>query len=179
MGLLDKLFGKADERVEPPVRPEPVVVEPTPSGIYATCDGELMHMADLPDPLFAAGAMGVAVGVKPTRGVVYAPVSGTITLMTGTLHALGIRSDEGIDILIHVGVDTVNMKGDGFHGYVEQGQHVVAGESLMTMDLAKISDAGYSDVVILVVINSDEYTTITPVPAGPVAAGTQVMTVEG
>ncbi len=179
MGLLDKLFGKVDARVEPPARPEPVAVEPSPSGIYATCDGELMHMPDLPDPVFASGAMGVAVGIKPAHGVVHAPVSGTITLMTGTLHALGIRSDEGVDILIHVGVDTVNMKGDGFHGFVEQGQHVVAGESLMTMDLDRIAEAGYSDVVILVVINSDEYASVIPAPAGPVVAGAQVMTVEG
>lgn len=178
MGILDKLFGKAASRAQAPAKPDAIAVEADPTGVYAPCDGELVHMADLPDPVFASGAMGVAVGVKPSRGTVYSPVSGTITVTTGTLHALGVRSDAGIDILIHVGVDTVNMKGEGFYGFVEQGQHVAAGEPLMVADLPKIAEAGYDDTVIVVVINTDEYASVTPATTGPVTAGEQVMAVE-
>ena len=177
MGLLDVLFGKVEGVSEEPTRPPAAHVDETAGGLYASCSGTLMHMADVPDPVFASGAMGMAVGIKPSEGIVYAPASGVMTIITGTLHALGLRADDGMQILIHVGVDTVNMKGDGFHCFVEKGQHVRAGEALMTMDLDKIAEAGYSDVTITVVTNTDDYAAVTPVAPGEVSAGSLVMTV--
>ena len=176
MGLLDKLFGKVERRVVVD-RPDPLDIQAAPHVVCAPASGQLMAMADIPDPVFACGAMGPAVGIKPDAGVVYAPVSGTVTLTTGTLHALGLRSDNGVEILIHMGVDTVNMKGDGFTGFVEKGQRVSAGEALLVMDLEKVAAAGYSDVVITVVTNADDFAPVIPVEAGPVCAGAQVMTV--
>lgn len=175
MGLLELLFGKVEEAPRMPTRPSAVAVDKVEGGVYATCPGTLMRMEDLPDPVFASGAMGVAVGVKPSEGVVYAPVSGYVTIVTGTLHALGLSADEGTQVLIHVGVDTVNMKGDGFCCFVEKGQHVWAGEALMTMDLDKIAKAGYSDVTITVVTNSDDYASVASAAPGEVAAGSLVM----
>ena len=177
MGLLELLFGKVEEAPRMLTRPSAVAVDKVEGGVYATCPGTLMRMEDLPDPVFASGAMGVAVGVKPSEGVVYAPVSGYVTIVTGTLHALGLSADDGTQVLIHVGVDTVNMKGDGFCCFVEKGQHVWAGEALMTMDLDKIAKAGYSDVTITVVTNSDDYASVTLAAPGEVAAGSLVMRV--
>jgi glucose-specific phosphotransferase system IIA component len=175
MGLLELLFGKVEEPPRAPTRPSSVEVDKVEGGVYAACAGTLMRMEDLPDPVFASGAMGMAVGVKPSEGVVYAPVSGYVTIVTGTLHALGLTADDGIQVLIHVGVDTVNMKGDGFCCFVKKGQHVRAGEALMTMDLDKIAEAGYSDVTITVVTNSDDYASVVQAAPGGVAAGSLVM----
>ena len=161
MGLLELLFGKVEEPPRAPTRPSAVEVDKVEGGVYAACAGTLMRMEDLPDPVFASGAMGMAVGVKPSEGVVYAPVSGYVTIVTGTLHALG--------------VDTVNKKVGGFCCFVKKGQHVRAGEALMTMDLDKIAEAGYSDVTITVVTNSDDYASVVQAAPGGVAAGSLVM----
>lgn len=177
MGLLEVLFGKAEGMEPEVVRPAALAVSGAPDEVLAICSGELMNMADIPDPVFAAGAMGMAVGIKPTDGTAYAPVSGVVTLITGTLHAVGLTTDDGISILIHLGVDTVNMKGEGFHGFVEKGQRVRAGEPLMTMDLDKIAAAGYSDVAITVITNSDAFAEVVPAAAGHVNAGSCVMRV--
>ena len=177
MGILDMLFGKPDEMPAAPPRPEALRIAVSPAGVYAPASGELAAMADIPDPVFASGAMGPAVGIAPSEGVIYAPVSGTITVTTGTLHAVGLRSDAGIEILIHVGVDTVNMKGDGFTGFVEQGQSVAAGEPLMVVDLEKVAQAGYSDMVIVAVTNASAFARFETVAAGSVSAGEQIMDV--
>ena len=175
MGLLELLFGKVEREPQAPARPARVSVEKAPLAVHAVCSGTLVPMEELPDPVFASGALGPAVGIEPTEGVIYAPVTGTVTVTTNTLHALGLRSDDGIDILIHAGVDTVNLRGDGFYGFVTDGQHVTAGEPLMTMDLDKIAAAGYSDVAITVVINADEFAGAEVVSSGQVAAGERVM----
>ena len=120
MGLFEALFGKAEGLEPEVVRPASLAVSGAPDEVLAICSGELMSMADIPDPVFAAGAMGMAVGIKPADGTIYAPVSGVITLTTGTLHAVGLTADDGVSILIHLGVDTVNMNGDGFVDYVKE-----------------------------------------------------------
>ena len=177
MGLLDKLFGVPEQQAPLPERPAPRRVPTTPTGVYAPCDGRLVGMANLPDRVIATGALGPAVGVVPAEGMVFAPVSGTVTMTTATLHALGLVSDGGIEVLIHAGVDTVNLKGRGFCGFVAQGQHVEAGEPLMTMDLDVVAAAGYSDVVITVVTNAHAFAAVTCAPEGEVRAGDQVMSV--
>lgn len=174
MGFFDKFKKKA---AAPAPKPQAVHIEEQADKVYAPANGTGVAMADLPDPVFAGGAMGQAYGVNPSEGVVYAPVSGEITVTTPTLHALGLLSDDGIEILIHVGVDTVEMKGDGFTGFVEKGQHVVAGEPLMTFDRDKIAKAGHPDVVITVVTNGDDYTSVTPIDAKPISAGEPIITV--
>lgn len=175
MGLMDLLFGPVEAPEPKPDRPETIRVEPAAGTVYATSSGQLITMEDLPDPVFAAGVMGPCVGIKPREGVVYAPVGGVVTLTTNTLHALGLRSDDGIEVLIHVGVDTVNMRGDGFYGFVAEGQRVVAGEPLVVMNLDKIAAAGYSDVVISVVTNSDDFPDPMIALPGRVEAGQTVM----
>ncbi len=172
MGLFDKF-----KKPAAPAKPAAVTVEAVPTAIYAPTPGAGEAMADLPDPVFASGAMGKAYGIVPSEGVVYAPVTGTISATTPTLHALGLASDDGIEVLIHVGVDTVNLKGDGFTSFVKQGDHVVAGEPLMTFDIAKIKKAGYATDVITVITNTDEFKSVEPVEPAEVAAGAKIFDV--
>lgn len=177
MGLLDALFGKVEHEEEStPDLPASVEVGETAGVVYAPCTGELIPMERIPDPVFASGAMGPAVGIKPAHNVLYAPVTGEITVLPNTLHAIGLHSDEGIDVLIHAGVDTVNLRGACFSGFVHNGQHVKAGEPLMTMDLGQIETAGYSDVVIVVVLNAADFASVIPTVQTEVVAGRELLT---
>ena len=157
MGLLELLFGEGEGVPETPERPAALELHPQPLSIYAPVTGTTMPMADIPDPIFASGAMGHVVGIKPQDSTVYAPLTGTITVSSGTLHAVGLRSDDGMEVLIHLGVDTVSMLGEGFVGYMSQGERVSAGDALITMDLDRIAAAGHSDVVIMALTNSAEF----------------------
>jgi len=174
MGFFDKLFGKKEAPAA--ARPDSITTEYADNVVVAPTPGELVAMADIPDPVFAGGAMGVATGIKPSKGIVYAPVSGVVTAtMPGSLHAVGLASDSGVEVLIHVGVDTVEMKGDGFAGFVEKGEHVTAGQPLITFDTAKIAAAGHSDCVITVVLNGDDYASVEPVEPGAIEAGKPII----
>ena len=110
-------------------------------------------------------------------GEVYAPLDGEITQAPDTLHALGLAGDGGVEVLLHVGVDTVEMKGDGFFSYVKLGDHVRRGQKLLTMDLDKIKAAGHPAVVITVVTNSDDYANIDLVAQGAVNPGDDLLKV--
>ncbi len=167
MGLFDVFKKKAAPAK--PAKPAKLDVTAAPGTVLAVANGKLMNMEDIPDPVFASGAMGKAVGIKPAEGVVYAPVSGTIT--AGMPHAQGLVSEDGTEVLIHVGIDTVNMKGDGFTVFTEKGQQVQAGEPLLTFDLDKVAKAGYSDVIITVITNTDDFKSVDPVEPGDVKAG--------
>lgn len=171
MSFLDR-FKKAKS-----ARPASLSVTASATEVLAPVSGEGVAMASLPDSLFAGGAMGTAYGVEPTEGIIYAPVSGTVTATTATLHAMGLCSDAGVEVLIHVGVDTVNMKGDGFAGFVEKGQRVAAGEPLMSFDRAKIRQAGYPDTVIVVITNTDDLARVEPVAPAHVSAGEKIFEV--
>lgn len=125
--------------------------------VSATAKGAVVPMRQIPDQTFASGMLGTCVGIDPTEGKVYSPCNGTVSFVADTLHAIGIKSDNGVDLLIHVGIDTVNLKGEYFSTKVKAGQHVSRGEALMKMDLQKIQLAGYSTMVITVVTESESY----------------------
>ena len=101
--------------------------------------------------------MGRGIGINPTEGVIVAPYDGEISFVTDTKHAVGITSSDGMELLIHVGVDTVAMAGDGFECFVQMGQKVKAGERLITFDREKIKQAGHPDCVAVLLSNSAEY----------------------
>lgn len=125
---------------------EEVTVDGTAKKLYAPIQGTIVPRNEIPDDTFAAGVLGDGVGIDPEEGVVVAPFDGEISSVTDTKHAIGITGPADMEVLIHVGVDTVNMKGDGFELLVEEGQKVKAGQKLMTFDIAKIKAAGYSPV---------------------------------
>ncbi|MBQ6469503.1 MAG: PTS glucose transporter subunit IIA [Lachnospiraceae bacterium] len=123
--------------------------------------GNVIPYTQLPDPLFAQGTMGIGVGVEPEEGVVYAPCDGEITSVADSRHAIGIEGPEEMDILIHVGVDTVEMKGDGFKPFVEEGDKVTKGQKILEFDREKIKAAGHPDTVVFLLTNSDDYENVT------------------
>jgi len=122
--------------------------------VRSPMDGTLVPLAGVSDPVFSGGAMGTGVAVEPTSGTVYAPVSGTVIVTMDSGHAYGIRTDEGVEVLVHVGIDTVNLKGEGFDAKVSQGAVVKAGDVLAEADLDAIKAAGYSTTTILVITNT-------------------------
>ena len=146
----------------------PVAAVGTEVIVRSPMDGTLVAIADVPDPVFASGAMGAGIGVEPTSGTVYSPVTGTIIVTMGTGHAYGIRTDEGVEVLVHVGIDTVNMKGEGFEPKVAQGDHVNAGDVLVEVDLAKIAEAGYSTTTVVIITNTATQKEVAPASAATV-----------
>ena len=150
---------KEEAKEEAPAVEEPVVlpavVRCAAGEMLQPAKGEVIAMEDIPDETFSAGILGEGIGVKPEEGVVYAPFDGTVTSVFDTKHAITLEKN-GMEVLIHVGVDTVNMKGDGFDAFVKEGDEVKAGQKLLTFSKEKIKEAGYSDVVVMLLTNSDD-----------------------
>ena len=139
-------------------------IECVPGTVYAPVSGKVIPSEEIPDETFAAGVLGQGVGIEPSEGVIAAPVDGEITTVAETKHAVGLSTPDGMELLIHVGVDTVAMNGDGFAAFVQEGQKVKAGERLLTFDRAKIAAAKHPDVVVVLVTNSDDYENLTIQP---------------
>ncbi len=154
-----------------------VTVDGTAKKLYAPIQGTIVPRNEIPDDTFAAGVLGDGVGIDPEEGVVVAPFDGEISSVTDTKHAIGITGPADVEVLIHVGVDTVNMKGDGFELLVEEGQKVKAGQKLMTFDIAKIKAAGYSPVAAVLLTNSDDYPDFKVVKTGKTKRLEEVFTV--
>ncbi len=136
-------------------------VQRAPGTVLAPVSGKAIPSEEIPDETFAAGVLGRGVGIEPSEGVIVAPFDGEISTVADTKHAVGVSSPDGMEVLIHVGVDTVAMNGDGFTALVEEGQKVKAGQKLLTFDRAKIAAAKHPDVVVLLVTNSDDYENLT------------------
>jgi len=128
--------------------------------ISAPVEGEVFPLSTASDDVFSSGALGKGVVIKPSEGKVFSPVSGNISTLFPTKHAIGIISDSGAEILIHIGIDTVDLNGKYFESFVAQGDHVDLGTELVDFDIAKIQKAGYSTETMVVVTNSDKYETI-------------------
>lgn len=147
-----------------------------PAIIGAPTTGEFVTMKEIPDKVFSQGMMGICCGVNPEEGKVYAPVNGKISMVADTLHAVGIEAD-GLEILIHVGLDTVDMNGDGFTKMVREQQAVKKGDLLLTMDLDKIRAAGHPATVIMVITNSGDYASVEEKGSDRVKAGASLLCV--
>lgn len=159
--ILGKIMEKAPETTAqssaPAVKVNVPSIQCQPGVVYAPTAGNVIPSAEIPDATFAAGVLGQGVGIQPNEGVVVAPFDGEISSVAETYHAVGITSPDGIELLIHVGVDTVAMNGDGFQCFVQEGQKVKAGDMLIAFDRAKIAAAKHPDVVVVLVTNSDDY----------------------
>lgn len=125
--------------------------------LAAPVKGTLVALSDVPDEVFASGTMGQGIAIEPEENVVKSPVAGTVSLVYPTGHAIGITSDKGAEILIHIGIDTVNLKGKHFKALIEQGQKVTVGTPLVEFDYQAIQAAGYAPTVMMIVTNSDQY----------------------
>lgn len=175
MGLFDK-FKKKEAPVVPAV-PANIETAAGPDVLCAPVAGKAVKMCDVPDPVFSGEVLGRGCAVWPEDDVVYAPVSGTVTVTMG--HAVGIGSNSGVEVLVHVGVDTVNLAGKGFTGYVKQGDEVVAGQPILKMDRSVIAAAGYKDCVVLAVSNTADFASVDMAvdPESAVDAGAVVVKV--
>ena len=145
MGLFDKLFGKKEEI--------------NPNFIYAPMAGETVELTKVPDPTFAEGLLGQGIAIQPTDGKVYAPVNGTVDTMFDTGHAVSLVSDNGIEILIHLGLETVGLNGAPFQVKCQNGQKVKKGDLLFIADLEAIKAAGLPTITPVLICNSDDYPT--------------------
>lgn len=146
--------------------------------IYAPIQGNVIPRESIPDETFASGVLGDGVGIEPETGEVAAPFDGEIASVTETRHAVGISGPGGMEVLIHVGVDTVKMNGDGFTLLVNEGQKVKAGQKLMTFDIGKIKAAGYSTTSAVLLTNSDDYKSCTVVKTGSTKQMEKIISVD-
>lgn len=168
MGFFDK-FKK-------PSVPEALSVSAPAGTLLAPVSGTVMPLSEVPDPVFSSGAMGAGCGIKPSGEVVYSPVDGTLTVAGApNFHAIALSTDDGAEILIHVGVDTVEMHGDGFNVFATKGSKVKAGEPILSFSKKKIAAAGHSDAVIMAVTNSDDLSKVELTASGDVDAGAPVI----
>ena len=165
MGFFDFLKKKED------VQQVPV----WPAILGAECKGTVVPMENIPDEVFSQGILGQCIGIDPAEGKVFAPVDGEITQAPDSGHALGLMSTGGIEVLIHVGVDTVDMNGDGFTPRVKEGDKVKKGQLLLEMDLDKIAAAKHPAVVITVITNTDEFASVEGVASGTVEPGADLL----
>ncbi|GEN95871.1 PTS sugar transporter subunit IIA [Pediococcus ethanolidurans] len=122
--------------------------------IYAPVNGEVIDLSEVSDPVFAQKAMGDGLGVKPSDGHIVSPVAGTVSMVASTKHALGLTMANGLEVLIHMGVDTVDLKGAPFTVNVKPGDIVNGGDSVATIDLDQVRDAKLDDVIIVVFTNT-------------------------
>lgn len=146
--------------------------------VDASCEGSVIPMSDIPDNVFSEGMMGQCFTIEPVNGKVVSPANGTITAVFPSKHAIGILTDEGLELLLHIGIDTVNMNGEGFNCHVRQGQAVKKGELLVEVELEKVKKAGYPTMIIHVVCNSNDFQTIQLTNEKNVQAGQTVLTIE-
>lgn len=146
--------------------------------VLAPVTGSVIALADVPDKVFASGAMGSGIGIVPEEDAVYSPVSGTVQAVMKTGHAYGIKTDDGVEVLVHIGIDTVQMKGDGFEAAVTRGQRIEAGGLLATIDRAKILAAGYDSTTLMVVTNTRDLTAVVPLPGTHLTRGAAALDVE-
>lgn len=154
---------------------ETVFAEPV---VYAPVAGTVVAREDIPDETFAAGILGDGVGIEPEKGEVVAPFDGVISSTTDTFHAVGISGPVDMELLIHVGVNTVEMKGEGFTLHVKEGDRVKKGQKLITFDIAKIKAAGHPATTAVLVTNSEDYDAFTIEAVQKVAAGAKLITVK-
>lgn len=173
--VISWFFGLPKEEQQPeavaaPEQPVPEAVTALQEGavsIVSPLTGEAVPLSETGDPAFAAEALGKGIAVKPSEGKVFAPCDATVSAVMG--HAVGLTCNNGAELLIHVGIDTVNLDGKHYTGHVEEGQHVKAGDLLLEFDIAAIENEGYKTITPVIVTNSDDYADIARV-TGTVAA---------
>ncbi len=146
--------------------------------VASPLDGTAVGLDTVPDPVFAGGVMGPGVAVEPTGDTVYAPGAGTVVAAQPTGHAFGLQLDNGVEVLIHVGIDTVNLKGEGFDVKVKNGDRVETGTPLVTFNRAVIEKAGYPLITPVIVLNGDAFDTVDPVKLGPVSHGEPLLDIQ-
>ena len=146
--------------------------------LLAPVAGDAIKLTDVKDPVFASESMGQGAAIEPTGEDVFAPAAGTVALVFPTKHAIGLHTDGGADILIHIGMDTVQLEGKYFDSFVKQGETVTAGQKLMHFDKAAIQAAGYSVTTPIIITNTTSYSSVSGLSNQPVAVGDDLITLK-
>ena len=185
---LTYLFGYEDEE---PVAGKPSAVEKETAALaneattaflseetlVSPLSGNVVALENVNDPVFSSGAMGKGLAVKPSEGVVYAPADADVTIAFETGHAYGLKTASGAEILIHIGIDTVSMNGNGFEKLVAAGDKVKAGTPIAKFDVAKIAEAGLDDTTMIIVTNTADFAEVSPLAEGTIAHGADFLKV--
>ncbi|HEQ1120918.1 TPA: PTS beta-glucoside transporter subunit IIBCA [Streptococcus pyogenes] len=150
---------------------QPALAEET---LYSPLNGTVVDLAAVSDPVFSSGAMGQGLAIKPEDNTLYSPVDGKVEIVFETGHAYAITSSQGAEVLLHIGIDTVSMAGDGFESLVAVGQAVKKGDLLGHFDPSKIAEAGLDDTTMMIVTNSADYQSVDILAQGHVLIGDQV-----
>lgn len=146
--------------------------------VNAPVAGHVIALDETGDPVFASRALGEGVGIQPSASEVVAPVSGVLQTVAETGHAFGIKTDDGVEVLVHVGIDTVKMNGEGFTVKVKANDRVNAGDPLVSVDFAKVKEAGYSTTTLMTVLNTAALASVTPKTGIDVKAGDEVIDIQ-
>ncbi len=149
MGLFGNLFGGKGKQEE-----QAGGSGCKPKTIYSPMAGTAIPLADVEDPVFSQGMMGLGVGIIPSEGKLFAPTDGTVAAVFPTGHAVGMETKDGMELLLHIGIDTVELKGKGFKAVVQQGAKVKAGDLLVEFEPDVIKEAGYKDTTMVLVSNA-------------------------
>lgn len=144
-------------------------------GIGAPAAGKLVSIKEVSDPTFSEEVLGKGAAIIPADGKFYAPVDGTISTVFPTGHAAAITSSEGVEILIHIGLDTVKLEGKYFTIHAEEGQEIKKGDLILEADLDQIKAEGYDIITPVIICNSDEYSEIQMVEPGDVTQGDDIL----
>lgn len=147
--------------------------------LVSPLDGELLPLSEVKDEVFSSGAMGEGVAIEPSQGVLHAPDDGRVVMTFPTGHAIGMKTKDGAEILMHIGMDTVNLQGKGFETLVDKGDEVKAGDELVNFDIDEIHSAGYIVTTPIVVTNSKDYEKVSVVRQGEVKVGQEILDLEG
>ncbi|HEM6189702.1 TPA: PTS glucose transporter subunit IIA [Streptococcus suis] len=145
--------------------------------LVSPLSGDVVALENVNDPVFSSGAMGKGLAVKPTEGVVYAPANAEVTIAFETGHAYGLKTASGAEILIHIGIDTVSMNGNGFEKLVAAGDKVAAGTPIAKFDAAKIAEAGLDDTTMIIVTNTADFSEVSPLAEGTISHGADFLKV--
>ena len=145
--------------------------------LVSPLSGDVVALENVNDPVFSSGAMGKGLAVKPSEGVVYAPADADVTIAFETGHAYGLKTASGAEILIHIGIDTVSMNGNGFEKLVAAGDKVKAGTPIAKFDVAKIAEAGLDDTTMIIVTNTADFAEVSPLAEGTIAHGADFLKV--
>ena len=149
-----------------------------PLALAATANGRVKPLSEVTDPVFASGIMGAGYGIDPASDRIVSPVSGKVTMIANTLHGIGIHTEEGLDVLIHMGINTVELKGVPFTISVKVGERIQSGQDLATMQRSIVEASGKSTTIIVVVTNSKDLELAVEVNDGAIEAGEVAAVIE-
>lgn len=179
MGFFKNLFGGKDKAEEAPAQQAAAPAAETKKTIvYSPLNGEACPLAELNDGVFSEGMLGGGCAIKPSEGIAYAPFDGTVVSIADSKHAVGLQDANDVQVLIHVGLDTVNMNGEGFEVLVQDDEQVKKGQPIIKFDIDKIKAAGYPEITAVLVVDQGGMETLDVLHEGPVTVGEDLIAVE-